>query len=119
MMDKQTQAIEVHLVTFGKRKRLADKAAHALPQSVVPSLYMVGLAALLANSFMLLIRQHFLIRLPKVAVEGSAAVTGRNRLPQQATGFLAAVANHKGHHLTSAATQRDPHPLLVFAPVNK
>ncbi len=119
MMDKQTQAVAVHLVTFGKRKRLADKAAHALPQSVIPSLHMVGLAALLANSFMLLIRQYFLIRLPKVAVEGSAAVAGRNRLPQQATGFLAAVANHKGHHLTRAATQSDPHPPLVFAPVNK
>jgi hypothetical protein len=80
MMDKQTQAVAVHLVTFGKRKRLADKAAHALPQGVVPSLYMVGLATLLANSFMLLIRQHFLIRLPKVAVQGSAAVAGRNPL---------------------------------------
>ena len=80
-MNKHAQAVEVHLVALGKGERLADEASHALPQSVVPSLHMVGLAALFANGCMLFIGQHFVIRLPKVAVEGGLAITEGNRLP--------------------------------------
>lgn len=102
-MNEQAQAVEVHLVAFGKGERFANKAPHALPQSIVPSLHMVGLAAVFANGFMLLVGQHFLIRFPKVTVECGWTITQGNRLPQQAAGLLATVANHEGHDLTGAA----------------
>lgn len=114
MMQEQEQTHPVHLVRLAERERLPDETRQTLPQRVVEALDMVGLAAALAAGDVLVLRDHLLVRLPKVGERHRSAQSRRDALPQQAARLLAPVANSVGDNLACAAAQRQPDPTLVL-----
>ena len=77
-MDKQAQAVEVHLIALGKGECFASKAPQTLAQSEVESLDVIGFSLLLGNGPMLADREFIAIAFPEVGVKPTKAIGGRN-----------------------------------------
>ncbi len=113
-MQEELQTILMHQFTLRKRQRLAHKASQALTQGQVPALDMVRLARAFINRVMLIIGQHGLVALPKIAIQQAMTVRERDPTPEQAAGGLAAVTDGIGDDLARAATQRQPDPPFIL-----
>ena len=80
----------------------------------MPALDVVGLTRAFINRSMLDIGKDGLVTFPKITIKQTSAIGWWDAAPQQATGDLATVADGIGHDLAGAATQREPHPTLIF-----
>ncbi len=99
--------------TLGERKRFPHHAPDPLPQGVVPSFHVRGLAGLLADALMAFFGKDAGVGLPEIT-EGTAVAVGLGYpTPELPAGRLAAIAVDVGHDLPRPAAQRRPRPHLV------
>ena len=79
--DKQPQHPFVIKIALGKRQGLPHEAREALPERIVPTLDVIGLAALFAHGVMVAGRKDFLVGGPEIAKGATIAVGVGESLP--------------------------------------
>ncbi len=102
---KESQADLVHHHRFRKRQGLANEAGEPLPQRVIETLDMTGLAALLADCAVLPRWYDALIRLPEVAIHSSSPILRRDGLPQLPAGHFIPRADRIADYLACLAAK--------------
>src|SRR5438094_4797660 len=65
-MKKQVQTSNMHQRRFRERERFSNKSSQALPECIIPALYMSCLTCFLAHCCMLLFWNNCLICSPKI-----------------------------------------------------
>src|SRR2546429_2279879 len=65
-MKKQVQTSNMHQRRFRERERFSNKSSQALPECIIPALYMICLTCFLAHCCMLLFWNNCLICSPKI-----------------------------------------------------
>jgi hypothetical protein len=99
--------------TLGERERFPHHAPDPLPQGVVPSFHVRGLAGRIADALMASFGKDAGVGLPEIT-EGTAVAVGLGYpAPELPAGRLAPVAVDVGHDLPHPAAQRRPRPHLV------
>src|SRR5213592_3440722 len=91
-----------------KEERFAHQAATALAESVIETLYMIGLPTLFSHCTIALGGQNGCVRFPKIGVtDGTLAIDGWQQGPQFASGRFARRPNRHAHNFTRFATNPD------------
>ena len=106
-------------IGFGKRQGLADIACIRLSQGVVPAFHVVGFARAFAHTPMRFFWKNKPISFPEITETVASAISGRNTLPELATGLLAPISDDKCDDLTRTSRHRCPKPALIGTLVNK
>ncbi len=109
----------MQLPTLRERQGFSHKLPQPLPERVIPPLHVIRLPALLANRFVLIARNHCLVRLPKIRVALRVFVSPRNFSPQRPTRLRASITCHKRDNLLGHGAQGNPDPALVFLVVHE
>ncbi len=99
--------------TFGERERFPHHAPDPLPQGVVPSFHVRGLAGLLADALVAFFGKDAGVGLPEIAEVAAGPVRQGYPAPELPADRLAPVAVDVGHDLPCPAAQRRPRPHLV------
>ena len=107
------------IIRLRKGKRLADIASVGLTKRIVPAFDVIGLPCLLTDRTMGFGWKNKRIGLPEIAVRMTTPVSQWNALPEATTGSLTAVTDHKGNHLASTPTKRNPQPAFGLALAHK
>ena len=68
----------MHYIAFGEREGLADKPPDSLSQGVVPSLSMISLPTVFADTMMFACRNNSGVCFPIIAVGATSAIGVRN-----------------------------------------
>ncbi len=80
-MEKEVQTSLMHHHRFGEGACFTNKASQALSERIVPTFYMGSLPCFLSHGFVLLLRDHGLIRCPKIGEAVTSTVDRWNGLP--------------------------------------
>lgn len=118
-MDKEFEVKWMHDIAFRKRKGFSNKTTHALPQRVVPPLYMAGFTSFLTHPLMLCAVQDFSISLPKVRKRPGGLIGLGHLVPELLTTLFTALSHKIRNHLTSSAAKGYPDPSFLFFTVYK
>ncbi len=113
-MKKQAQATFVHQLRFREGERFSNKAREPLAQRIVPAFDMCDLPGIFATRRMLLCREHFLIRLPEIAVAMSAAIGWGHALPKLAPSGGASLSNKVCDDLPRRTAQGNPNESVYW-----
>jgi len=99
-MEKEVQASNVHQHTFGERECLADKSSQALPECIIPALYMSCFTCFFAHCCMLLFWNDSLIYFPKICIAMPRSIRFWNRIPQFTTVIFTSISNCSSNNLS-------------------
>jgi hypothetical protein len=109
----------MHPLALGKRKRSANKPTQTLAERVVETLDIARLTVALIASRMLLVRNHSLIRLPKICEAMLATISDGNATPKATARLYRPLSDSVAHNLARATTDRKPQPDVVTLVLNK
>ena len=99
---------------LGERESFSHQAPHALAQSEVEPLYVIGLPFLFGARVMLFFWQDALVTFEQVGVAQAGFVGRGNFLPQAPATDLVTRSIPPGHDLTCSSAQSQPNPHLVL-----
>src|SRR6267154_2142444 len=103
----------MHYIRLRKRQSFSYKTTQALPQCIIPALYVGCFTCFLPNWMMLIFRYNVFIDSIKVCETFSTAIYQWNFVPQSSTCFLRSMTDRIGNHLSCFSTQSNPNPGCV------
>ena len=104
---------------LGERQRFTNKTRDTLTKRKIPTFLVSRLTGFLAHRMMGAFGQDHLISLPEVGVGATAAISGRDGLPQPSAGGSTAIPDDKSDDLPSTPTQGCPQPAFVVALIDE
>ena len=104
---------------LGERQRFTNKTRDTLTKRKIPTFLVSRLTGFLAHRMMGAFGQDHLISLPEVGVGATAAISGRDGLPQPSAGGSTAIPDDKSDDLSSTPTQGCPQLAFVVALIDE
>lgn len=118
-MHEQPRPSLMHILALRETQRPPHKLTQPLPERVIPPLHVIRLPQPLADSNVLVTRDHARVRLPEIALAQRSLVPPGNSHPQFPARSCAAITQDERHHLTGDGAQRHPQPDLVLLAVHE
>jgi hypothetical protein len=103
----------------GERPRCTNKTRNTLTKRKIATFLVSRLTGFLAHRMMAAFGQNHLISLPEAGVGATAAISGRDGLPQPPAGSGTAMPDDKSDDLPSTPTQGCPQSVFVVALIDE
>ena len=104
---------------LGERQRFTNKTRDTLTKRKIPTFLVSSLTDFLAHRMIGAFEQDHLISLPEVSVGATAAISGRDGLPQPSAAGSTAIPDDKSDALPSTPTQGCPQPAFAVALIDE